>query len=102
MNEQLFKTEFDKAWAQLESNMAHHIHDKEATQTAFGFTFKSTVPVAQIENLESKLKHAYMNESRGFCDLYISCVNIPRTVSIEPFDWSKANVVEQRGNYSRY
>ena len=102
MSEELFKKEFDKAWAQLESNMEHHLHDKDATQTAFGFTFKSTVPVAQIENLESKLKHAYLNESRGFCDSQISCVNIPRTLSSELFDWSKANVVEQRGNYSRY
>ena len=78
------------------------LHDKDATQTAHGFTFKSTVPVAQIENLEQKLKHGYLNESRGFCDSQISDVNIPRFASNEPFDWSKAEVVEQRGNYSRY
>ena len=79
------------------------LHDKDATQTAHGLKFKSTVPPSQIENLLEKLKYGYLNEGRGFCDSQISCVNIMTKSEAESaFDWSKAEVVEQRGNYSRY
>ena len=77
------------------------LHDKEATQTAHGFKFKSTVPVAQIETLENRLKGIYMRSITT--DTVLSCVNIMTKSPTETaFDWSKAQVAESRGNYSRY
>ena len=105
MNEELFKQEFEKAWAVLEQNMAHHFHDKDAIQTAHGFTFKSTVPVEQLENLEQRLSFLYINEGRGKNDYphyQISNVGVVFGESNKNFDWSKAKVAESRGNYSRY
>ena len=96
-----FNEEFEKAWSVLESNMAHHLHDKNEFQEAFGFTFKSTIQVSQLDNLEYRLKQIYMGSIRT--DSEISCVNFKaQRIENEVFDWKKCQVSEQRDGYSRY